>query len=70
MIYSRGPWGWLSGFIACGNQSYPKEKEMQEIKMIVWGALTNSSEKKRSESKEKMERYIQLNAEFQNSKER
>ena len=53
MIYSTGPWGWLSGFIACGDQSYPKEKEMQEIKTIIWGALTNSSEKKRSERQRK-----------------
>ena len=70
MIYSTGPWGWLSGFIACGDQSYPKEKEMQEIKTIVWGALTNSTEKREVKGKGKMERYIQLNAEFQNSKER
>ena len=31
--------------------------------MAVWGGLTNSCEKKRSESKEEKERY--LNAEFQ-----
>ena len=33
--------------------------------MAVWGGLTNSCEKKRSESKEKKERYTHLNAEFQ-----
>ena len=31
------------------NQDYPYGKEMQKSKMAVWGGLTNSSEKKRSE---------------------
>ena len=43
------------------DQDHPQEKEMQKSKMAVWGALTNSCEKKRSEK----ERYIHLNAEFQ-----
>ena len=34
---------------------------MQKSKMAVWGGLTNSCEKKRSEK----ERYKHLNAEFQ-----
>ena len=34
---------------------------MQQGKMAVWGGLTNSCEKKRSEK----ERYTHLNAEFQ-----
>ena len=39
---------------------------MQESKMAVWGGLTNSCEKKRSEkSKGEKERYKHLNAEFQ-----
>ena len=33
--------------------------------MVVWGGLTNSCEKKRSESKGEKERYKHLNAEFQ-----
>ena len=33
--------------------------------MVVWGGLTNSCEKKRSETKGKKERYKNLNAEFQ-----
>ena len=33
--------------------------------MAVWGGLTNSCEKKRSESKGEKERYLHLNAEFQ-----
>ena len=39
--------------------------------MAVWGGLTNSCEKKRSEKQGEKERYNHLNAEFQkNSKER
>ena len=38
---------------------------MQNSKMVVWGGLTNSCEKKRSESKGEKERYKHLNAEFQ-----
>ena len=33
--------------------------------MTVWGGLTNTCEKKRSESKGEKERYTYLNAEFQ-----
>ena len=33
--------------------------------MIVWGGLTNSSEKKTSERQEEKERYNHVNAEFQ-----
>ena len=33
--------------------------------MAVWGGLTNSSEKKRSEKQRRKERYKHLNAEFQ-----
>ena len=33
--------------------------------MAVWGGLTNSCEKKRSESKGEKERYKHLNSEFQ-----
>ena len=39
---------------------------MQKSKTAVWGGLTNSYEKKRSEkSKGEKERYKHLNAEFQ-----
>ena len=38
---------------------------MQKSKMAVWGGLTNSCEKKRSEKKGERERYKHLNAEFQ-----
>ena len=33
------------------DQDHPQEKEMQKVKMVVWGGLTNSCEKKRSERK-------------------
>ena len=38
---------------------------MQKSKMAVWGGLTNSCEKKRSQSKGEKERYSHLNSEFQ-----
>ena len=40
-------------------------KEMQKSKMAVWGGLTNSSERKRSEKQREKERYKHLNTEFQ-----
>ena len=49
----------------CGgsDQNHPQEKEMQKGKMVVWGGLTNSWEKKRSETQTR-KRYTHLNAEF------
>ena len=38
---------------------------MQKSKMALWGGLTNSCEKKRSEKQRRKERYKHLNAEFQ-----
>ena len=38
---------------------------MQKSKMAVWGGLTNSCEKKRSEKQRRKERYTHLNVEFQ-----
>ena len=38
---------------------------MQKSKMAVWGGLTNSCEKKRSEKQRRQGRYKHLNAEFQ-----
>ena len=40
-------------------------KEMEKSKMAVWGGLTKSCEKKRSEKQREKERYKHLNAEFQ-----
>ena len=48
-----------------GIKTIPMEKKCKKSKMAVWGGLTNSCEKKRSESKGKKERYTHLNAEFQ-----
>ena len=45
------------------DQDHPQEKEMQKIKMTVWGGLTNSWEKERSKGEK--ERYTHLNVEFQ-----
>ena len=36
-----------------GIKTIPMEKEMQKSKMAVWGGLTNSCEKKRSEKQRK-----------------
>ena len=38
---------------------------MQKRKMAVWGGLTNSCEKKRSEKQRRKKTYTNLNAEFQ-----
>jgi len=38
---------------------------MQKSKMAVWGGLTNSCEKKRSEKKRRTGKIKHLNAEFQ-----
>ena len=35
------------------DQDHPRGKEMQKSKMMVWGGLTNSYEKKRRKAKEK-----------------
>ena len=48
-----------------GNQNYPQEKEMQKGKMVVWGGLTNSYEKREGKGKGEKERHTHLNAEFQ-----
>ena len=40
-------------------------KEMQKGKMVVWGGLINSWEKREGKSKGENERYTRLNAEFQ-----
>ena len=47
------------------DQDHPQEKEMQKVKMAVWGGLKNSYEVKEAKSKGEKERYTHLNAEFQ-----
>ena len=38
---------------------------MQKSKIVVWGGLTNSCERREAKSKGEKERYKHLNAEFQ-----
>ena len=47
------------------DQDHPQEKEMQKGQMVVWGGLTNSCEKKRSEKQRGKGKIFPLNAEFQ-----
>ena len=56
-----GSWHCTGG----SDQDRPQAKEMQIGKMAVWGGLTNSCEKKRSQNKGEKENYNHLNAEFQ-----
>ena len=64
------PWLWRTmdgGLWHCtggSDEDHGQEKEMQKAKMVVWGGLTNSWEKKRAEGKGEKERSIHLNAEF------
>ena len=46
------------------DQNHPKEKEMQEDKLVVWRGFTNNWGKKRSKNKGEKERYTEPNAEF------
>ena len=47
------------------DQNQPEEKQMQEGKVLVWGGFTNSEERREAKSRVEMERYTQLNSEFQ-----
>ena len=47
------------------DQDHPHGKEMQKIKMAVWGGPGNSCERRKVKSKGEKERYKHLNAEFQ-----
>ena len=58
-------WNEVCNITGDRDQDHPHGKEMQKSKMAVWGGLTNSSEKKRRESKGEKESYTHLNAEFQ-----
>ena len=42
-------WMELCDIVQEMDQDHPQEKEMHKNKMAVWGGLTNSCEKKRSE---------------------
>ena len=56
-----GSWHCTGG----SDQDHPQEKEMQKGKMVVWGGLTNSWEKREAKGKGEKEKYTYLNAEFQ-----
>ena len=47
-----------------GIKTIPKKKKCKKSKMVVWGGLTNSCEKK-AKGKGEKERYSHLNAKFQ-----
>ena len=53
-LFNRVPdelWTEVCDIVTGGrDQDHPQEKEMQKGQMVVWGGLTNSWEKKRSES--------------------
>ena len=53
------------------NQDHPQEKELQKGKMAVWGCLTNSCEKKRSEKQRRKTKIYPFECGMpENSKER
>ena len=56
-----GSWHCIGG----SDQDHPQENEMEKAKMVFWECLTNSYEKKRSESTGEKEIYTHLNVEFQ-----
>ena len=53
------------------DQDHPQEKQMQKSKMAVWGGITNSSEKKRSNKQRKKGKIFPSECRVpKNSKER
>ena len=54
-----------------GDQNRPQEKEKQKDKMIAWGGLINSWDKKRSETQRRKEKINSSECRVpKNSKER
>ena len=47
------------------DQDHPHGKKMQKSKMAIWGALTNSCEKKRSEKQRRKGKIFPLECEVQ-----
>ena len=57
-------YGWIHDIVQeTGIKTIPMEKKLQKSKMAVWGGLTNSCEKKRSEKQRRKDKH--LNVEFQ-----
>ena len=46
-------------------KTIPKKKKCKKVKMVVWGGLKNSYEKREVKGKVEKERYTHLNAECQ-----
>ena len=62
-----GLWHYTGG----SDQDHPQEKEMQKGKMVVWGGLTNSWEKKRSKKQRRKGKILPFECRVpKNSKER
>ena len=62
-----GLWHYTGG----SDQDHPQEKEMQKGKMVVWGGLTNSWEKKRSKKQRRKGKIYPFECRVpKNSKER
>ena len=57
----RGLWHCTGG----SDQDHLQAKEMQKGKMMVWGGLTNSCERREVKGKGEKERYTHLKAELQ-----
>ena len=59
---------WMEVHVHCTgdrDQDHPHGKELPKSKRAVWGGLTNSCEKKRSEKHRRKKIYKHVNAEFQ-----
>ena len=61
-LISQSAWSTMDGswWHCTGDreQDHPQEKEMQKGKMAVWGGITNSCEKKRSEKQRRKESIL------------
>ena len=73
-LIDRGPeelWTGSWQYTGDRDQDHPQEKEMQKSKMAVWGGLTNSREKKRSEKQRRKGKIYPFESRVpKNSKER
>ena len=58
---NQGLWHYTGG----SDQDHPQVKEMQKGKMVVWGGLTHSCERRETKRKGEKERHTHLTAEFQ-----
>ena len=57
-------WRFMALYRRQGSRPSPWKRKAKR-QMAVWGGLTNSCEKKRSENKRQKERYTHLNVDFQ-----